>query len=116
MTYEVVRSRACDRDLELIFDHLFETYQSLGDTAAEALERAAARVRGIEDDLEDLGRRPHMGALCPEVMPDLRRATRQRAVFYFQVHEPSGQVRMLAVFFGGQDHQRHMLRRLGTGS
>lgn len=112
MTYEVVRSRGCERDFELIFDHLFETYQSLGDTSAEALERATARLRCIEDDLEDLGRRPHDGALVPEVMPNLRRATRRRAVLYYQVHEPAKQVRVLAVFFGGQDHQRHMLRRL----
>lgn len=45
MTYEIVRSHACDRDLELIFDYLVETYEPLGDSAGDALDRAGARVR-----------------------------------------------------------------------
>jgi toxin ParE1/3/4 len=38
--------------------------------------------------------------------------TKQRAVFYFDVDDDQRLVRILAVFFGGQDHQRAMLRRL----
>lgn len=38
-------------------------------------------------------------------------ATR-RAMFYFDVDDALRLVRVLAVFFGGQDHQRAMLRRL----
>jgi hypothetical protein len=41
--------------------------------------------------------------------------TRNRAVFYFEVEEATGQVRVLAVFFGGQDHVARMLRSLGRG-
>ena len=116
MAFEVVRSRASDRDLEAIFDHLVTTYQGLGDTPAEALDRAAARVRAIEDDMERLGRAPFQGTLREALRPGLRQVTRNRAVFYFEVEEAAGRVRVLAVFFGGQDHVARMLRRLGRGS
>jgi plasmid stabilization system protein ParE len=59
-----------------------------------------------------LGEKPHQGTLRPELLPGLRSVTKQRAIFYFIVDEPKRQVRVLAVFFGGQDHQRQMLRRL----
>ena len=42
-------------------------------------------------------------------MPGLRTVTKDRAIFYFLVDE---EVRVLAVFFGGQAHQRAMLRRV----
>ena len=113
MAFEVVRSRAGDRDLELVFDHLSETYQALGDPGAVALERAAARVRAIEDAMEGLGRVPFQGTLREDLLPGLRQVTKDRAVLYFRVDEAARQVRVLAVFFGGQDHVAHMLRRLG---
>ena len=78
-----------------------------------ALERAAARVRAIEDDMERLGRAPFQGTLREDLRPGLRQVTKRRAVFYFTVDEAAEQVRVLAVFFGGQDHLAEMLRRLG---
>ena len=116
MAFEVVRSRASDRDLEAIFDHLAATYQAFGDTLAEALDRAAARVRAIEDDMERLGRTPFQGTRREELRPSLRQVTRNRAIFYFEVDEAAEELRVLAVFFGGQDHVAQMLRRLGRGS
>jgi toxin ParE1/3/4 len=115
MAFEVVRSRASDRDLEVIFDHLVATYQALGDPVGDGLDRAAARVRAIEDAMERLGSAPFQGTLREDLLPGLRQVTRNRAVFYFLVDEAAGQVRVLAVFFGGQDHLAHMLRRLGGG-
>lgn len=38
--------------------------------------------------------------------------TIDRAIFWFDLDEAERVVRILAVFFGGQDHIRHMLRRL----
>lgn len=112
MVFEVVRSRDSDRDLEIVFDHLAETYRALGDPVAVALERAAARVRAIEDAMESLGRAPFRGTLRADLLSGLRQVTKDRAVFYFRVDQAAGQVRILAVFFG-QDHGAHMLRRLG---
>jgi len=34
------------------------------------------------------------------------------AIYWFITDEVALQVRVLAMFFGGQDHQRHMLVRL----
>ena len=113
MAFEVVRSRASDRDLDAIFDHLLAACQALGDSLEGALERAAARVRAIEDDMERLGHVPFQGTLREDLRPGLRQVTRHRAVFYFTVDEAAAQVQVLAVFFGGQDHGGQMLRRLG---
>jgi toxin ParE1/3/4 len=114
MAFEVVRSRASDRDLAAIFDHLAATFEALGDAPGEALDRAAARIRSIEDDTERLGR-ALQGTLREELRPGLRQATGNRAVFYFEVDEAAEEVRVLAVFFGGQDHIAQMLRRIGRG-
>lgn len=114
MGYRVLRSAACDHDLSLIFDHLFETYRELGDTPEEAFERASLRIRSIEDDMESLGGVPFKGTLWPDLLSDLRWVTKNRAIFYFQVDETATVVRVLAVFFGGQDHQMKMLLRLSN--
>jgi toxin ParE1/3/4 len=113
LAFEVVRSRASDRDLEILFDHLVEVHQALGDPPGEAFERAAARVRAVETDMERLGLAPHQGTLREDLRPGLRQATRNRAVFYFEIDEVRQELRVLAVFFGGQDHLGRMLARLG---
>ncbi len=115
MAYKVVRSKQCLSDLTLIFDHLFESYIGLGDTPGEALERASKRVRSIEDLMASLAGAPFQGTLQPDLMPGLRHVTKKRVVFYFTVDEYAKEIRVLAVFFGGQDHRRHMLVRLMTG-
>lgn len=113
--YSVVRSVQCDEDLELIFDHLFDTYEELGDTSDIALDRAAKRLFGIENDLARLGDVPFQGTLEPEIMVGLRHVTKNRAVFYFVIDETNETVLVLGVFFGGQDHRTHILARIGAG-
>lgn len=116
MAFEVIRSTECDRDLGLILDHLFQSYLALGDPPTDAFERAARRIRSIEMDMERLALAPHQGTLRQEIAPGLRHVTKDKAVFYFDVDDQSEVVRILAVFFGGQDHHRHMLiRLLGPG-
>lgn len=111
MAYRVERAVATDRDLEAIFDFLFEAALEFGEDEATAFERAAARVTAIEDAMEALGRAPHQGTLRPEIAAGLRSVTKGRAVFYFDLDETAHVLRVLAVFFGGQDHQRRMLLR-----
>ena len=112
--YRVVRSVRCNEDLELIFDHLFRAYQELGDPPGTAFDRAVERLRGIEEELARLGDVPFQGTLEPRIMDGLRHVTRDRAVFYFMVDEASQVVRVLGVFFGGQDHRRHILGRIAS--
>lgn len=115
--YSVHRSLSCDADLEVIFDHLFGAYCDLGDPVEESLTRAADRLRGIEDALERLGDVPFQGTLEPRIMAGLRHVTKDNTVFYFVVDEPAHEVRVLGVFFGGQDHRRHILKRItGDGA
>ena len=62
-----------------------------------------------------IGLAPFQGTLRDDLMPGLRQVTKNRAIFYFLVDEAAGQVRVLATFFGGQDHLRRMLARIGRG-
>ncbi len=110
--FNVLRSLSCDADLEAIFDHLFGAYLELGDPAGDALNRAAERLRGIEDALERLGDVPFQGSLDSRIMEGLRHVTKDNAVFYFILDEPVRELRVLGVFFGGQDHRQHILRRI----
>jgi len=112
MAYRVERAVETDRDLESIFDFLLDSYMGFGDTRDEALERAAARIESIEDAMLALGDAPHQGTLRPDLLEGLRSVTKQRAIFYFDVDDDLRRVRVLAIFFGGQDHQRVMLKRL----
>lgn len=114
MAYKVVRSLASDRDLSLIFDFLFETHRDLGESLDDAFSRASARIKAIEDDMEALGLAPFQGTLWPELLPGLRWVTKSRTIFYFQVDEGRATVRVLAVFFGSQDHRMKMLLRLSA--
>ena len=64
--------------------------------------------------MQALGRAPFQGTLWPDLLLDLRWVTKNRAILYFQVDEPAAVVRVLAVFFGGQDHRMRMLLRLSN--
>ena len=46
-----------------------------------------------------------------DLMPGLRRVTKDKAIFYFIVDEAKAHVNVFAIFYGGQDHQRRMLMR-----
>ncbi|MFT4181603.1 MAG: type II toxin-antitoxin system RelE/ParE family toxin [Rhizobium sp.] len=113
MVFEVVRSADSDRDLSLILDHLIESYITLGDRLPDGFDRAAARIHAIEADMEALAQAPYQETLLPAVAPGLRRVTKNRAIFYFDVDDERQLVRVLAVFFGRQDHRHHFLKRLG---
>lgn len=111
-TYRVERGAAAERDLDAVFDFLLESYLHFGDDLERAFERAGERLQRIKADLREIGRAPHQGTRLDKLIPGLRRVTKDRAVFYFTVDDDARLVRVLAVFFGGQDHQRSILRRL----
>jgi toxin ParE1/3/4 len=112
VAHDVIRSEQADRDLADILEHLFASHIAFGEGPPRAAELAGARLRRIHTAMEKLGRMPHQGALRPEMLPGLRVVTKERAVFYFLVDDAQNQVRVLAVFFGGQDQQREMLKRV----
>jgi toxin ParE1/3/4 len=112
MRYAVERAAATDRDLAAIFDFLIASYVEFGDDEDTAIERAANRIRGIERAMLALGDAPHQGTLRSDMLPGLRSVTKNRAIFYFEVDDKRRLLRVLAIFFGGQDHRRRMLKRL----
>ena len=111
MTYKVEIAADATRDLVAIFDFLVDSYIEFGEHPADALDRAERRIDQIKAHLRTLGTAPKQGTLRPEIRPGLRNVTKDRAVIYFDVDDDAQVVRVLAVFFGGQDHQRRMLLR-----
>ena len=116
MVFRVVRSTEVDHDLDLIHDHLIGAYVDLGDAYGDAFDFADARLEAIESDMESLAQSPHQGTLSPEIAPGLRHVTKNRAIFYFRVDDERQIILALAVFFGGQDHGKHILKRLGRAT
>ena len=110
--YAVEFATAVERDFELIFDFLEESYCGFGESAEDAVVRAAARVEAIRATAANLGTAPYRGTRHPEMMPNLRHMTIDQAIYWFLVDENALTVRVLAIFFGGQDHVRRMLSRL----
>lgn len=107
MSFRIEFSDECENDFELIFDHLFRSYVDFGEDAGAAMEHAARRTRGIR-----LATFPVRGTLRNDILPAVRHLTIDRATYWFEVDVEARTVRILAIFFGGQDHIRHMLVRL----
>ncbi len=105
-------SLAAERDFELIFDHLFETYVDLGEDAEAALENAADRIRSVRASIDSLVRMPFIGTLRQDVLPGLRFVRMERAAVWFLPDERQERIVVAAIFFGAQDHIRRMLTRL----
>ena len=112
MAWTIEFSEDAERDFELIFDHLFESYVGFGAAPADAFELAAARLEEIRAACEGIAKAPRQGTLREGIAPGLRNVTIDRAIFWFDLDEARQTVRILAVFCGGQDHIRHMLARL----
>ena len=116
MAFEIARSRNSIKDLDVIFDHLVESYVRLGETPADAVIIAANRVDRIRADMNAIARAPYQGTLLDHIAVGLRSVTKNKAVFYFDIDDAAQIVSILAIFFSGQDHRRHMQRRLGKMS
>lgn len=112
MAYDIKRTTDSIQDLDSIFDHLVSTYVGFGDQLPVAYERAGKRVRGITADMFSLAGYPYRGTLDAGLGFGLRHFTKNNAVIYFRIDETAKVVHVLAVFFGGQDHKRLMLKRL----
>ena len=63
MKFSIEFSADAERDFELIFDHLFESYRSFGESIEEALGHAARRIDGIRESASTLLVAPHRGML-----------------------------------------------------
>ena len=112
MTWTIEYLPEAERDLQLIFDHLFNSYREFGDSPGEAIERAKQRILGIREGARRLTATPSIGTLRPDVYPDVRFIRRNNAAIWFVANGERKTVLIVAIFFGPQDHTRHMLARL----
>ena len=114
-TFKAVFSTDAELDFELIFDFLFESYLSF-DTGIEfALEQAQNKTQSIRKAADKLAAHPFRGTLHDDILPGLRHITIGRAIYWFDILEDKKLVRILAIFYGGQDHHTKMLTRLLGG-
>lgn len=113
MDYSVEFAADAERDFEILLEFLAESYIAFGDRPAEAIDRARARVQAVRTEIEALGRSPHRGTGHDDLFEGLRHVTLGRAIVWFDIDKERRAVRVLAVFYGGEDHIRRMLRRLG---
>lgn len=114
MRFRIEFSAEAERDFALILDHLFESYVGFGESVEAALDHSEARIRDIRQEADRLASAPFRGESHDYLLPGLRHLTFDRAIYWFEVNEAEQRVRVLAIFFGGQDHVRHMLTRLLT--
>jgi toxin ParE1/3/4 len=112
VVYEILRGDGVDQDLDLIFDFLVAAAEEFGEDERNSFELAERRLSEIERAMLTLGNAPHQGTLRPHLGYSVRNVTKARAVFYFDVDDEQKALRILAVFFGGQDHEARILLRL----
>lgn len=112
MVYKVVRAEEVTADLDLIFDYLVETAEHFGEDLETAFQRANKRVIEIQENLDSLVNVPHQGTLRPHLGNGIRNVTKNKAIIYFEVDDDEQVVRVLAVFYSGQNHDAHILLRL----
>ena len=112
MDFRLEFSAKAERDFGLIFDHLLRSYLGFGERLESALDHAGARVLEIRVAAERILTAPQRGERHDDILPGLRHVTIGRAIYWFDVEEARRTVRVLAVFFGGQNHVRRMMARL----
>ncbi len=112
MRFRIEFSAEAERDFALIFDHLFEGYRSFGESVETALDHCEDRIREIRTGGDRLCAAPYRGERHDDLLPGLQHLSIDRAIYWFDVNEAEQRVRILAIFFGGQDYIRLMLTRL----
>ena len=112
MAFRIEFSDEAEKDFELIFNHLFESYVAFGEETDIAFEHAQKRILQIRKEPEKLCQNPFRGTLHNDMLPHLRNITLGRAIYWFDIDQENFKIKILAIFFGRQNHIRHMLIRL----
>jgi len=110
--WRVVFAAEAINDLLLIAEYLRQSYCGFGEPTVEANRHAQERIEAIIAAAERLATAPFRGECHDDLLPGLRHLALDRAVVWFCPRAEQREVQVLAVFFGGQDHQRRMLVRL----
>lgn len=92
-------ARAAERDFKLIFEHLYTSYLTFGETEEEALKLAAKRVLRLKDEIDRLVDTPFIGTMRPDMGQGIRFVRREIAAVWFQADAQNLRVAIPAVFF-----------------
>lgn len=112
MPWTIEYSDRAVADLARIFEHLRRSHLDFGFAPQEALAHADRRIADIRAQARTLVSAPFRGARHDELQPGLRHLTIGRAIYWFTPDPGRRCIRLAAIFFGGQDHVRHMRERL----
>lgn len=113
LAWKIELSRDAQDDLRTVFIHLFNTHhRSFGHDTRQARDLAASRIKGIEGNATRLIAAPHIGTKHIIRGVTLRHVTFDRAVYWFEPDASIETVRIIGIFYGGQDHLGRMLARL----
>ena len=112
MVFRLEFSVEAERDFGLIFDHLLRSYLEFGESLESAIDHAETRIVEIRAAAERILTAPHRGERHDDILPGIRHLAIEGAIYWFDIDEAHETVRVLAVFFGRQDHVRHMMARL----
>lgn len=116
--WSVVFAEEAINDLLLITEHLTQAYCGFGEPLAEANRHAQLRIEAIiaAADLlaeaDSLATASFRGESRDDLPPGIRHLALDRAVYWSRSLAEQRDIQVLALFFGGQDHQRRMLVRL----
>jgi plasmid stabilization system protein ParE len=55
---------------------------------------------------------PRGGTVHPELRDGVRHVTAEHFVYYFEIDDRLAEVKILTVFFGGEDHSEQIAERL----
>ena len=86
MSYRIEFAEAAERDLELIFDHLVESYMGFAEKTDHALEHAAERDRHVRAHAERLAPFPERGIARRDILPGLCFLVMDRAMMRARNH------------------------------
>lgn len=112
MDWTVELTRDAVLDLALLFDHLEDSYLAFGDTPEKALKRAGNRIASIREAIRNLANTPYSGTKHPNLGPEIRHVTKDRGIIWFSLQSDGKVIRILGIFFGGQNHLRSMYARI----
>lgn len=90
MRFAIEFSTDAERDFELIFDHLFESYLAFGESTEEALDHAAHRVVGIRKAADRRASFPLRVTPRDDILPGMRFLAIGRAIYWFDPESQSG--------------------------
>lgn len=104
-TYRITAAPEVESDYIAIVQHV---ERWTGDRAT-----AIRTVRSIRAFVRSLGTMPHRGTKRDDLRPGLRLiAFGKRTVIAFEADDGTGTVRLLRIFYGGQDHATVMRERV----